>query len=93
MTPQREREILDAYKRHQSIHNAAYVACASKTTVRRIAKEAGILRSQARPWAPLPNLDTLFAMVKKHGTHVQVAKILGCHVNTLRNRMYGRRGR
>jgi hypothetical protein len=90
MTAEREAQILDAYLRHRSVKHAAYVACAGKAAVRRVAKRAGVLREHGRPWLPLPDNETLARMVTAHGTHEAVAKILGCHVNTIRNRMYGR---
>lgn len=94
LTPTREAEILDAYKRYGSVKDAAFAVLAGVETVRRIAREAGVLRPHGT-WSrlSLPSDDELLQMVKRLGSHAAVARDLGCHVNTIRNRLYGRRGK
>lgn len=90
ITPKREAEIVDAYHRHGNTKTVAYVVCASQNTVRRVVRAAGLLRPNHRPFLPLPCPSELRRLVKHCGSHRAAARVLGCHVNTLRNRLYGR---
>lgn len=89
MSPERESEILDAYRRYRNVWHTAHAVMASPNTIRRIARAAGVLR----PWGnkcALPSGPMLVRLVRVHGSHAAVARIFGCHPNTIRNRMYGR---
>lgn len=88
MTPDREREIVDAYLRHGSVKDAAYVAMASKSTVRRVTKRAGVLKARGRPWSKVPRDKTwLRSIIASAGGKTEAARLLGCHPNTIRNRL------
>jgi hypothetical protein len=90
MTAEREAQILDAYLRWGSVKHAAFVACASKDTVRRIAKAVGVLKRQAPPYKGLPEPAELVKLVKVHRTYGAVAALFGVHRNTIVNRLNGR---
>lgn len=86
-SPRREAAILEAYKRHGSIEAAAFAMSAGKSTVARVARAAGLLKPHARPWVALPSNDELLRMLADLGTRQAVADALGCHRNTIRNRL------
>ncbi len=92
MTPERRAEILDAYLRYGSSHHAAYVTQSCTRTVCNVARMAGVLapHSSVARRANLPEVDVLLRLLRKHRTHRAVARLFGCSVQTLRNRMYGR---
>lgn len=92
MTPEREAEILGAYQRFGSCHHAADVVGACTRTVCKVARAAGVLAPHASiaRRKPLPSDRELLRLIGKHGSHGAVARMFGCSVQTLRNRLYGR---
>jgi hypothetical protein len=92
MSPEREAEILEAYKRHRSVKATAFVCCTGPDQVRRIAKAAGVLRPPGER-KELPEPAELERMAARAGSQVALARELGVHVNTIGNRLRGRVGR